>query len=78
MLLSLPGVSITVAVANLLPIPALDGGHIFMVLPELLLRRKIPAKYQVMLNGIGFIILVTLLGFFYIKDFINPVNITLP
>jgi regulator of sigma E protease len=77
-LLTIISLTITVAVANLLPIPALDGGHIFMVLPELLLRRKIPAKYQVMLNGIGFIILVTLLGFFYIKDFINPVNITLP
>jgi hypothetical protein len=31
-----------------------------------------------MINGIGFIILVSLLGFFYIKDIISPVNFTLP
>jgi regulator of sigma E protease len=70
--------TISLAVINLLPIPALDGGRIFMILPELLLRRPIPAKYQAMINGIGFIVLLTLLGFFYIKDLINPLTINLP
>jgi len=70
--------TISLAVINLLPIPALDGGRIFMTLPELLLRRPIPARYQAMINGIGFILLVTLLGFFYIKDLINPLAINLP
>jgi len=65
-------------VANLLPIPALDGGHIFMALPEIFLRRRIPAKFQALINGIGFIILISLLGFFYIKDIISPVNFILP
>lgn len=77
-LLIIISLTITVAVANLLPIPALDGGRIFMTLIEIVMRRPIPAKYQVMINGIGFIILITLLGFFYIKDIIFPVNITLP
>jgi regulator of sigma E protease len=70
--------TISLGVINLLPIPALDGGRIFMSLPEILMRRRIPAKYQTMINGIGFIILLTLLGFFYIKDIISPVNFTLP
>jgi regulator of sigma E protease len=77
-LLTIISLTITVAVANLLPIPALDGGRIFMTLPEIILRRRIPAKYQAMINGISFIILITLLGFFYIKDIISPVNFTLP
>jgi regulator of sigma E protease len=77
-LLTIISLTITVAVVNLLPIPALDGGRIFMTLPEIFLRRRIPAKYQAMINGIGFIILITLLGFFYIKDIISPVNFTLP
>jgi regulator of sigma E protease len=77
-LLIIISLSVTNAVVNLLPIPALDGGRIFMTLPEIILRRKIPAKYQAMINGIGFIILVSLLGFFYIKDIISPVNFTLP
>jgi len=70
--------TISLAVINLLPIPALDGGRIFMILPELILRRPIPAKYQAVINGIGFIFLLTLLGFFYIKDLINPLTINLP
>ena len=77
-LLTIISLTVTVAVANLLPIPALDGGRIFMTLPEIILRRRIPAKYQAMINGISFIILLTLLGFFYIKDIISPVNFTLP
>jgi len=77
-LLTIISLTITVAVANLLPIPALDGGRIFMTLPEIILRRRIPAKYQIMINGISFVILITLLGFFYIKDIISPVNFILP
>jgi len=77
-LLIIISLTITVAVANLLPIPALDGGRILMTLPEIFLRRRIPVKYQAMINGISFIILITLLGFFYIKDIISPVNFTLP
>jgi regulator of sigma E protease len=77
-LLIIISLTVTVAVANLLPIPALDGGRIFMTLIEIILRRPIPAKYQIMINGIGFLILITLLGFFYIRDIISPVNFTLP
>ncbi len=70
--------TISLGVINLLPIPALDGGRIFMTLPEIILRRRIPAQYQAMINGIGFIVLLTLLGVFYVKDIINPININLP
>jgi regulator of sigma E protease len=77
-LLTIISLTITVAVANLLPIPALDGGRIFMTLIEIVIRRPISAKYQAAINGIGFIVLLSLLGFFYIKDMISPVNFTLP
>jgi regulator of sigma E protease len=77
-LLVIISLTITVGIANLLPIPALDGWHIFTALVEVVIRRKIPTKYQAAINGIGFIVLITLLGFFYIKDFFNPVNIVLP
>ncbi len=77
-LLIIISLTLTVGVVNLLPIPALDGWHIFMSLVEIVIRRRIPAKYQAAINGVGFLVLVSLLGFFYIKDFINPINITLP
>jgi regulator of sigma E protease len=70
--------TITVGVVNLLPIPALDGWRIFTTLVEIVLRRPIPAKYQAAINSIGFLVLIVLLGFFYLKDFINPISITLP
>jgi membrane-associated protease RseP (regulator of RpoE activity) len=70
--------TITVGVINLLPIPALDGGRIFMALTEIVLRRRIPTKYQMAINGIGFMVLLVLLSTFYIKDLIHPVVINLP
>ena len=77
-LLTIISLTITVAVANLLPIPALDGGRIFMTLPEIIFRRRIPVKYQSAINGISFILLLVLLSFFYVKDIISPVNFILP
>ena len=77
-LLVIISLTITVGVANLLPIPALDGWRIFTTLVEMVLRRPIPAKYQTAINSVGFLVLIILLGFFYIKDLINPINFTLP
>jgi regulator of sigma E protease len=77
-LLIIISLTVTVGVANLLPIPALDGGRIFMSLIEIVARRRIPAQYQMAINGVSYIILLLLLSFFYIKDIINPVVITLP
>lgn len=77
-LLVIISLTITVGVANLLPIPALDGWRIFTTLVEMIMRRPIPAKYQTAINSIGFLVLLILLGFFYIKDLINPISFTLP
>jgi regulator of sigma E protease len=77
-LLIIISLTITVGVANLLPIPALDGWRVFTTLIEIILRRPIPAKYQAAINSVGFLVLIILLGFFYIKDLINPINIKLP
>jgi regulator of sigma E protease len=77
-LLVIISLTITVGVVNLLPIPALDGWRIFTTLVEIVMRRPIPAKYQNAINSIGFLVLIILLGFFYIKDLINPIHFTLP
>ena len=77
-LLVIISLTITVGVVNLLPIPALDGWRISTTLVEIIMRRPIPAKYQNAINSIGFLVLLILLGFFYIKDLINPIHFTLP
>ena len=52
--------SLGLAIMNLLPIPALDGGHIFLLLIEIIIGRKISEKYIVILQKIGMFILVVL------------------
>jgi regulator of sigma E protease len=70
--------TLSLGLINLLPIPALDGGRILFILPELLFRKRIPPKYETMIHGISFMILISLLGYFYIVDFIHPVTFILP
>jgi regulator of sigma E protease len=70
--------TLSLGLINLLPIPALDGGRILFILPELLFRKRIPVRYESMIHGVSFLILLSLLGYFYILDFIHPVAITLP
>ncbi len=70
--------SVSLGTLNLLPIPALDGGRILFLLPELLFRRPLPAKFQAAVNSAAFILLLVLLIFFYVKDFINPITFNLP
>lgn len=70
--------SISLGTLNLLPIPALDGGRILFLLPELLFHRAIPAKFQAAVNSIAFILLLAFMIIFYVKDFVQPVAIPLP
>ena len=55
-------IAINLAVMNLLPIPALDGGRIFLLLVDavgmLLFRKKVPEKYQAAVNTAGFVVLM--------------------
>ncbi len=70
--------SVSLAVFNLLPIPALDGGRILFTLPEILFRRRIPYKLENVINGVAMLFLIALMVFINAMDFINPVNIKLP
>lgn len=70
--------SVSLAVFNLLPIPALDGGRILFTLPEILFRRRIPYKLENVINGVAFLLLIALMIFINAMDFINPSNIKLP
>lgn len=66
-------ISISLGVLNLLPIPALDGGRILFVLPEIILRRRIPPQYENAINLISFGLLIVLMLFINLQDFLNPV-----
>ena len=61
-------ISVNLGVLNLLPIPALDGGHIMFNLYELFFRREVNEKIIINLTIAGWIILVGLMGLGVFND----------
>lgn len=65
-------IAINLAVMNLLPIPALDGGRIVCLLittvVEAVTRKKIDPKYEGYLHGAGMILLLALMAVIMFKD----------
>jgi len=55
-------ISVNLGVLNLLPIPALDGGHIMFNLYEMITKRKPNNKVLMQLTIIGWVILLGLMG----------------
>ncbi|MGV8027078.1 MAG: RIP metalloprotease [Anaerolineaceae bacterium] len=66
-------ISVALGYSNLLPIPALDGGRILFLLPELITGKRIPQKFENTVNLIGFTILIVVMAFVFIQDFTNPI-----
>ena len=60
--------SANLGVMNLLPIPALDGGRLFLYLIEIITRKKIPKDKEGMIHFIGFILLMALMIFLVFND----------
>jgi regulator of sigma E protease len=68
-------ISVGLAMANLLPFPALDGGRLMFVLIELVLGRRIKPRYEGLAHAIGFAILLALMVYVNLQDFVNPINL---
>lgn len=66
-------ISIGLAVANLLPLPALDGGRLAFVGFEAIFRRRISPRHEGMAHAIGFILLLILMVYVNLQDFTNPI-----
>jgi len=62
------GISILLMIMNLLPIPVLDGGHIFFCLIEGIIRKPIPLKVQEIAQRIGFFLLMMLMIYAFYAD----------
>lgn len=77
--LSLIGLlSVTLGVMNLFPIPALDGGRILFTLPEILFRKRIPAQWENTVNGVAMLLLIGLMLYVNVMDFVDPAQIPFP
>ncbi len=61
-------ISLTLAVMNLLPIPALDGGRWFLMALFRVLRRPLTKELEEKINSIGFLILIGLIILVSVAD----------
>jgi regulator of sigma E protease len=59
-LLIIAVISLTLAIMNILPIPALDGGRLFTILFYRLIKKPLTAEREELINGIGFALLMVL------------------
>lgn len=64
-------ISISLGVINLLPIPVLDGGHLFYYLIEVVTRRKVPERVQIIGYQIGLTFIIILMSLAFYNDFIR-------
>ncbi len=67
-------ISINFAFINFLPIPALDGGQIFIVLVEALRRRPLPMKARLAIQQAGVLLLLTLMAVVIFNDIARIMN----
>jgi regulator of sigma E protease len=60
------------AVANMLPIPALDGGRIFFILIEAVRGRRISPEREGLVHFVGIVVLIALMILISVNDIQNP------
>ncbi len=63
--------SISLALLNILPFPALDGGHLLFVAYEGIFRREIPVKVKIALQQTGFFLLLAFMAVVLYNDIAN-------
>ena len=72
-------IAVNLAVMNLLPLPALDGGRIFFLLINgvcwLMAKKKIPAKYEGYVHAAGLILLLALMAVVAVSDILRLAGI---
>ncbi len=63
--------SLSLAIMNILPIPALDGGRVFIVAIEGILRKDLDPKVEAIIINISFAVLMVFVVVVMIKDIVN-------
>lgn len=67
-------IAMNLGIFNLLPIPALDGGRILIMLIEWITKKRISMKVQGIMNATVFILLILLMLFVTFKDILSFFN----
>ncbi|PIQ75692.1 hypothetical protein COV83_06705 [Candidatus Peregrinibacteria bacterium CG11_big_fil_rev_8_21_14_0_20_49_14] len=63
--------SLSLAVLNIFPFPALDGGRVVFVLAEFIGRRPVNRKFEIVVNAVGFFVLLGVIFLITFYDIIR-------
>lgn len=61
-------ITINLGIFNLLPLPALDGGRLLILIFEMITRKKINPKYEAIIHGVGFALFVLFMLYMSYSD----------
>jgi len=64
-------ISVNIGFINILPVPALDGGHLVLVLIEGVSRRRLSTKIKIWVQQVGMILLLALIAVVVFNDFMK-------
>jgi len=64
-------ISLALAIMNILPFPALDGGRLLFIIIEGITKKRVPLKIESKINLIGFMVLILLLVAVTYKDILQ-------
>ena len=67
-------ISINIGVFNLLPIPALDGGRLFILIIQGITKDKIKIKHEALINTIGLVVLLIFIAVISANDIWNIIK----
>ena len=67
-------ITINLGIFNLLPLPALDGGKLVLLVVEKIRRRPLPTRYESAINLAGFALLMALMVFVAFNDVLRLVG----
>ncbi len=65
--------SLSLAILNILPLPALDGGRLLFLIVEAVIRRPLNRKFELLTNAVGFFLIIGLIVVITFNDIIQIV-----
>ncbi len=66
--------SINLGILNLLPVPVLDGGHLFFLVVEALRRKPLEVRVQIIAQQVGIVLLGSLMIFVFYNDIMRIIG----
>jgi RIP metalloprotease RseP len=66
--------SLSLAIINIFPLPALDGGRLFFILIEIIVGRRLNPKFEAYINAVGFALLLMLIFYVTYSDIVKIIS----